>query len=101
MNNLGDQKIIRVIERVAAYWEFLAHTLGFDEPRITIINRKFWRQPEEACIAMFTMWLDGGHDLKLPTWHTLIQCLEKIDKFEELAYELKKIIMLQKGNFIV
>ena len=98
LNNLRDHKVIRVIERVAADWEVLACTLGFDESRVKLINREFWHQPEEACIEMFSRWLDGEHDLWLPTWHSLIQCLEERDKFEELAYELKKVIMLQRGN---
>ena len=98
LNNHRDQKIIRVIETVAAEWEVLAYTLRFDEPRIKIINREFWRQPEEACIGMFTRWLNGEHDLEPPTWHSLIQCLERAVKFEGLAYELKKVIMLKPGN---
>ena len=93
-----NHKIIRVIEGVAGEWEVLAHELGFDTPRIKIINRQFVCEPEEACIAMFSRWLDGEHDLKPPTWHSLIQCLERTNKFEGLAYDLKKVIMLQAGS---
>ena len=98
LENHREQKIIRVIERIAAEWEVLAYALRFDEPRIKIINRKVWYQPEEACFEMFTRWLDGEHDLQPPTWHSLIQCLERTDKFEGLAYDLKKVIMLQTGS---
>ena len=99
LHNHRDQTIIRVVETVAADWEVLARTLGFDESRIRIINRECWRQLEEACFAMFSKWLDGEHDLEPPTWYSLIQCLERTHKFEGLAYKLKKVIMLQRGMY--
>ena len=92
--------MIRVVERIAAEWEVLARALGFDEPRIKIIIKENCNQLEEACFAMFTRWLNGEHDLKPLTWHDLIQCLEKTNKFEGLAYDLKKVIMLQTGILI-
>ena len=91
---------MQVVERIAAEWEVLAYTLGFDEPRVRIVTRENYNQLEEACFAMFTRWLNGEHDLKPPTWHNLIQCLEETDKFEGLAYNLKKVIMLQTGILI-
>ena len=97
LDSHGDQKIIRVIERITDEWEVLACALGFDEPRIKIITRENYYQLEEACFAMFTKWLNGEYDLKPPTWYTLIECLEKTNKFEGLAYDLKKVIMLQIG----
>ena len=79
----------------------MAIALGFDGPRIQIIEQNRFRQPEEACFEMFTRWLDKEHDLKPPTWHYLIQCLEDTGRLKDLARDLRQTIMLQKGNLYV
>ena len=86
---------IRIIETVAAEWKDLAKTLGFNDSRIKIID-KDCRESEEACREMFTRWLRREHDLQPPTWHSLIQCLERTNKsnFTCLAFELKRAILL-------
>ena len=83
---------IRVIERVAPDWRFLATALGFDKARIKIIERDYGRiSVEEACQEMFIRWLNGEHDLKPSTWGTLIQCLTQAG-LNDVARSLKKIL---------
>ena len=83
---------IRVIQRVAPDWRFLAAVLGFDEARIKIIEKDYGRiSIEEACQEMFIRWLNGEHDLKSSTWGTLIQCLTQAG-LDDVARSLKKIL---------
>ena len=70
----GGRKV-RVRDSVAPYWKELAIALGFDGPRIEVIDQKSHRNPEEACREVFIRWLDGDYDLKPVTWDSLIRCL--------------------------
>ena len=82
---------IRVTERVAPDWRFLATALGFDESRIKIIEEDYGRSVEKSCQEMFIRWLNGEHDLKPSTWGTLIQCLTQAGH-DDVARSLKKIL---------
>ena len=66
---------LRIIQTVAPNWQRLAMALGFDGPRIMTIKKDSFHQTEDACCHMFFRWLAGEHDLKPPTWGTLIECL--------------------------
>ena len=63
------------MENVAPKWKKVAIAIGFDEARIEAIETGAFYQPENACLKMFTGWLNRGHDLKPPTWDVLIQSL--------------------------
>lgn len=88
---------MRLIECVAAKWEKLAIRFGFEGAGISNIKREAFFKPEDACLIMFTRWLDGAHDLKPPTWYNLIQCLEETNKFQSLLRDAKEAIMLKIG----
>ena len=90
----GNRKPLRIVERVAANWEKLAVSLGFNSDRINIIRRQVHFDPEEACFNMFDRWLNGEHDLKHPEWLNLIKSLEEtsVAEFKELARELTNAI---------
>ena len=66
---------LRIMERVTPKWKQVAIALGFNGSRIEAIEMGALRQPEDACLKIFTGWLAGGHDLKPPTWDALIQSL--------------------------
>jgi hypothetical protein len=66
---------LRIMKEVAPEWDEVAVALGFDGARIKTIKMGAHYQPREACLEMFTEWLDGGHDLQPPTWNVLIQSL--------------------------
>ena len=87
---------MRIVEQVAANWEKLAVSLGFDSSRISIIGRQVHYEPVEACFKMFEKWLNGEHDLKPPKWYYLIKCLEDASmtdhRFKDLARDLMIII---------
>ena len=87
-----DGKEIRIMESVASEWEELAIRFGFEKTRICNIRRGAFFQIETACFNMFTRWLNGEHDLKPPTWYNLIQCLEDIDEFKNLARDVKEAL---------
>ena len=70
---------MRVIQSVATNWKKMALALKFDQERVDIIERDTFYRNEDACLEMFTKWLDGGHDLRTPvTWATLVRCLREI-----------------------
>lgn len=92
------RKQLRIVERVAANWEKLAVSLGFNSNRIGIIGRQVHYDPEEACFKMFDKWLNGAHDIKPPKWYYLIKCLEEtsVTEFKDLAHDLMIIITSDK-----
>ena len=96
---LRDGREVRIIENVAANWEYLAIRFGFEETRISNIKRGAFFQPEDACLKMFIRWLNGEHDLAPPTWYNLIQCLEETNKFLSLAKDVMEAIMLKRGMY--
>ena len=77
MLNLNGGKKLRIVEQVAANWEKMAVSLGFDSNRISIIAQDVCYDSKEACFKMFDKWLRGEHDLKPPKWYYLIKCLEE------------------------
>ena len=79
------------METVAPHWEKLAIALGFTGPRLSIINSISNNDPEKAAREMFVRWLDGDHDLKPPTWGSLVQCLVNI-RLEGVADSIKEIL---------
>ena len=81
---------MRIMERVIPKWKQVAIALGFNGSRIEAIEIGALRQPEDACLKMFTDWLAGGHDLQPPTWNVLIQSL-RAAKLPEIADVLKFI----------
>jgi hypothetical protein len=81
---------LRIMERVAPKWKQVAIALGFNGSRIEAIEIGARYEPEDACLKMFTKWLDGGHDIKPPTWDALIQSLRAAN-LPEIADLLKFI----------
>ena len=69
------RKLVRIMEGVTPKWKQVAIALGFNGSRIEAIEMGVLRQPADACLKMFTDWLDGGHDLQPPIWNVLIQSL--------------------------
>jgi hypothetical protein len=63
------------MKEVAPEWDEVAVALGFGGARIKTIKMGAHYQLREACLEMFTEWLDGGRDLQPPTWDSLIQSL--------------------------
>ena len=72
----SDGTELRIMEKMAPKWKQVAIALGFDGPRIETIEMGAHYKPGDACLKMFTDWLAGGHDLKPPTWNTLVQSLQ-------------------------
>ena len=72
------------MEEVAPEWDEVAIALGFDGARIRTIKMGAYYQPAKACLEMFTDWIDGGHDLKPPTWDVLIRSI-RAAKLTEIA----------------
>ena len=84
------RKLLRIMEKVIPKWKQVAIALGFNGSRIEAIEMRALRQPEDACLKMFTDWLAGGHDLRPPTWDVLIQSLRAAN-LSEIA-DLLKIV---------
>ena len=84
------RKSLRIMEKAIPKWKQVAIALGFNGSRIEAIEMGALRQPEDACLKMFTEWLAGGHDLKPSTWDVLIQSLRAAN-LPEIADLLKLI----------
>ena len=78
---------LRIMEKVAPKWEEVAIALGFDGARIETIEIGAYCKPRIACRKMFIDWLSGGHDLKRPTWGSLVQSL-RAAKLTEIVADL-------------
>ena len=71
----------------------MAVALGFDGAGIEAIEMDAHYQSGNACLKMFTGWLDGGHDLQPATWDVLIQSL-KAAELTEMANLLHSSIKI-------
>ena len=83
---------IRIIKKIAPYWENLGVLLDFDPSgaQLAIIDKKYLRDPEACCRAMFQHWLEGN-GVKPCSWNTLIELLEECDQ-EALAKEIQEAL---------
>ena len=80
-----DGRQVRVIDSVAPHWKSVATSLGFDGPRLQLIDMGAFYKPEDACREMFIKWLNGEEGLYKPiTWATLISCLQGVVKLGNL-----------------
>ena len=57
------------MREVAPEWDEVAVALGFDGARIKTIKMGAHYPPREACLEIFTVWLNGGHDLQPSLGH--------------------------------
>lgn len=81
---------IKVIDRVAPHWEYLAQALGFERQNIEdIISETLHSSAHRACRIMLATWLKGG--ISPVSWSNLICRL--IDAgLEDIADDLNDII---------
>ena len=81
-------KKIKIIERVAPFWESLGDQLDFDESGSKLSLIKADHSTSEACCrAMFQHWLNGN-GVTPCSWRTLIELLEDLDQ-EVLAQDIR------------
>ena len=80
---------LRIIESIASKWDYLALRLGFDLARIESIERDH-EKCEDKCRDMLEKWIEGHHDLKPPSWRTLMQCLN--DEFSDLVRKINQFL---------
>ena len=90
---------IRIMKEVTPEWDGVAVALGFDGARIKTLKMGAHYQPREACLEMFTEWLNGGHDLQPPTWNVLIQSLRAAN-LTEIADILSYTIEIVSFNLM-
>jgi hypothetical protein len=73
-------KKIKIIERVAPFWQRLGDQLEFDESGSKVTTIKADHSTSEACCrAMFQHWLNGN-GLTPCSWRTLIDLLDDLDE---------------------
>ena len=72
-----DGRVLRIMESVSSQWKQMAVALGFSIEKIKSIEKSKQYQTDDASFEIFSCWLEGGHDLKPPTWDTLISCLKQ------------------------
>ena len=81
-------KKIKIIERVAPFWESLGDQLDFDESGSKLSLIKADHSTSEACCrAMFQHWLNGN-GITPCSWRTFIELLKDLDQ-EVLAQDIR------------
>ena len=84
-------KVVKVKERVCAYWDDVATQLSFSPGLIDIIRRENDRL-EKAFDDVMKRWLNGTEGTRKPiTWKTLLTVLEDADH-SVLADDIKNIL---------
>lgn len=86
----GQEKRVRIIEKVAPKWKKLGDILKFEDHVLETIDQGSHYKPEAACRQMLQSWLDGKA-LKPVTWKTLIEALEDVP-CDELVQDIRAII---------
>ena len=77
-NALG--KKIKIIERVAPFWQSLGDHLDFDDSGSKLATIKADHSTSEACCrAMFQRWV-SGNGLTPCSWRTLVDLLDDLDE---------------------
>jgi hypothetical protein len=73
-------KKIKIIERVASFWQSLGDQLDFDESGSKVTTIKADHSTSEACCrAMFQHWINGN-GLTPCSWRTLVDLLDDLDE---------------------
>jgi hypothetical protein len=74
-------KKIKIIERVAPFWQRLGDQLDFDDSgsRLSLIKAEYPTNPVACCRAMFQHWLNGN-GLTPCSWRTLVDLLDDLDE---------------------
>ena len=73
-------KKIKIIERVAPFWQSLGDQLDFDKSGSKLATIKADHSTSKACCrAMFQHWL-SGNGLTPCSWRTLIDLLNDLDE---------------------
>lgn len=83
---------VRVIQGVAAKWEYLADALHFESSVIEIVRRDTFHQTEAACREVLQRWLEGLEGTRQPVnWGTLIDSLLEAG-FVDIAEDLQEVV---------
>ena len=73
-------KKIKIIERIAPFWQSIGDQLEFDNDSSKLATIKADHSTSEACCrAMFQHWL-SGNGLTPCSWRTLISLLDDLDE---------------------
>ena len=87
----ANRKKIKIIERVAPFWQSLGDQLDFDESGSKLALIKADHSTSEACCrAMFQHWLNGN-GVTPCSWRTLIGLLDDLDQ-EVLGQEIEDAV---------
>ena len=85
-------KKIKIIERIAPFWQSLGDQLDFDESGSKLALIKADHSSSEVCCrAMFQHWLNGN-GVTPRSWCTLIGLLDDLDQ-EILAQEIEAAVL--------
>ena len=89
----AEGKKIKIIERVAPFWQSLGDQLDFDESgsKLALIKAEHPTNPEACCRAMFQHWLNGN-GVKPCSWRKLVELIDDLDQ-EVLAQEIQTALL--------
>lgn len=80
---------VRIMDKISYRWQEVAIALGFKGYEIETIKQSTHHQPSDACMTMFTKWLEGGKREPV-TWETLVHALTEA-KFQTLAQQIQAL----------
>ena len=92
MLRTAEGKKIKIIERVAPFWQSLGDQLEFDESgsKLSLIEAEHPTDPVGCCRAMFQHWLNGN-GVTPCSWGKFIELLKDLDQ-EVLAQEIQNAL---------
>ena len=89
----AEGKKIKIIERVAPFWQSLGDQLDFDKSgsKLALIKAEHPTNPEACCRAMFQHWLNGN-GVRPCSWRKLVELIDDLDQ-EVLAQEIQTALL--------
>ena len=78
-----------VIPKVMSKWECLAYCMRY-EPRDVEAFKGNSQDINQCCIKLFSNWLETSHGPVPKTYHTLLNCIKKINDLTAASEEIER-----------
>ena len=80
-----------VIPQIMAHWQDVAyHSLHYDVPTVTAIEKSCASDPKRCCLELFQDWLTTTNGVGHKTWETLLTQLKKVEGLADTVEEIIK-----------
>ena len=89
-----------VIPKIAAEWEDVAYSLGYDILTVENIRQKQLDDPKRSCKELFKSWLTTAKGIAPKTWSTLLQRIKEVDELLPVVEDIQKHLSMSYGMYI-